>query len=108
MKKKKGDFKQASLCDLGYRPPFLRILWVGVSTNDKGKKSLISGATYEGLKKALDKNNKLEEFIIVDIKKTQVIKLNPKKIKDFMEAWKANYFNPKWGYKAIKNKFISS
>lgn len=101
-KKKEQNFKKANIVDLGYKPPQGRIVWIGVTNNDD-KRIVHCGTTHEGLKKALLRGKEFDEFKVVDLKTDNVITIDD--IEKFMEKWKENYFNPKWGYKKLSKLF---
>lgn len=101
-KKEKVVYKKANSVELGYRPPHSRILWVGVIVDNNNNRVIKNGATHEGLVKALDKN-KFDEFMVIDLKMKQVVNIPTEKVNSFLDVWKENYFNTKWGYKKIKS-----
>lgn len=104
-KKKEPKFKKANVVELGSRPIHGRILWVGVSLKEDGKtRTIHSGATHEGLIKST-RNNEFVDFNVLDLKKGILIQLSPEAIEPFLEKWKENYFNPKWGANSIQKMF---
>jgi hypothetical protein len=108
MKKKKVkevEIKKANTVELGSRPPFGRIVWISQSKNEKGGITPHSGASHEGLRKAIEKNDMIA-FFVVDMKNGVMLDLGSKKIKRFLDLWKDRYFDPKFGEKSLLNKFF--
>jgi len=109
MKKKKvveePIYKKANTVELGSRPPFGRLVWLAQSKSDNGGTTPHSGASHEGLKKALAKNDMIA-FYVADLKNGIMLNLGPKKIQKFLDLWKDRYFDPKFGEKTLLNKFF--
>jgi hypothetical protein len=95
---KEPNFPKASLVQLGSKPPNSRIVWI--STCVKDDRNVIGcGITHEGLRKAIARDD-IKNVRIVDIKNNVVVDVT-ECIEEFIEAWKDNYFNSKWGSKKI-------
>lgn len=96
--KKNKEYPKANLVQLGSKPPQTRLVWICTTVKD-GKEIVGSGITHEGLRKAIARGN-VKAVQVVDIKKEKVIDVTVF-LDDFIETWKNNYLNPKWGYKGI-------
>lgn len=108
MKKKKVkevEIKKANTVELGSRPPFGRIMWLSQSNGSKGVTTPHCGASHEGLKKAIAKNDMIA-FFVVDMKNGVMLDLGPKRIQKFLDLWRDRYLDPKFGEKSLLNKFF--
>ena len=83
---------RANATDIWKRPLKIRYIWY-VETKDKS----YTGATWNSLSKALEKNPIIVK--ICDVIDNEVFELKTgQQIKNFMTLWRTNYYNPDWNY----------
>ncbi len=85
-----------NVVELARKPDKPRYIWIAIWGKGEGGSIESVGMTWTHLDTIL-KQNRIKRLLVVDFHLAKTYEIS-EEFRDFMDQWRANYFDPKWSY----------